>query len=199
MPSESFEALSLDNNVNYSQSPPSVLSPTSYSRSKSNLDQMYINKFAKPEPKPQNYQRVDLHRQSSYKEVPEKIPNNNNIRHSISDMNISKSVGSSKVPSRKNSFSKPHRNSSVPNVTKIPNLQVGKNIEKPVNTMKTVAVNTGRHIDIYVSPKMSPTEDEVIPVCAEKPVGLDMDDFLPVSTFLIITLNKLFNIATTNI
>lgn len=203
LPSESFEALSLDNNINYRQTTAPTISTTSYSRSKSNLDQVYVNHLSKNrenvlpninKQKPQNVQKNYLQRQSSCKEVPEKIPKNDNIRHSISDMNISKTAVSSRSTSRKNSFSRPSRNSVGPNLTKIPNSTSTRMMERPAVPAKPIPINNAvRHVDMYVSPKISPEtppENEFVPNCVDRPVGLDMDDFLPVSLALYIIICK---------
>ncbi|KAG5876724.1 hypothetical protein JTB14_015513 [Gonioctena quinquepunctata] len=183
---DSFEALSLDNNINNYKNSPPQLNSNHYSRSKSNLDQVYnsrqqnrenilpnINK-TKPAPK------FALQRQSSCKDVPEKVPKASNIKHSVSEANINKGSVSSRNSSRKNSFSKPSRNSSVPNVSKIPNLNSARIIEK--GPVKPIALTP---VDIYVNSRISPEErpieedEDFIPVSLDKPVGLDLDDFLP--------------------
>lgn len=89
----------------------------------------------------------------------------------------------SRSASRKNSFSRPSRNSSVPNVSKIPNLNSARTVER--NITKSLPVSN-TPVDIYVSSKISPEErpaeeDEFVPVSIDKAVGLDLDDFLPVS------------------
>lgn len=183
-----FEALSLDN---YRNSPPTNLnlSPTQYSRSKSNLDQVYISRLTKQQDrenilpninktKPiQQQQRFSLQRQNSCKDVPEKLPKTNSIKHSVSEANINKGSLSSRTSStRKNSFSKPSRNSSsVPNVSKIPQVN---------GTTKQQYRNFNNPVDIYVKTKISPDEspseeNEFVPISVDKPVGLDLDDFLP--------------------
>uniref|UniRef100_A0A6P7H0H7 Katanin p80 WD40 repeat-containing subunit B1-like n=1 Tax=Diabrotica virgifera virgifera TaxID=50390 RepID=A0A6P7H0H7_DIAVI len=182
---ESFEALSLDNDLNNYKNSNIQLNTNHYSRSKSNLDQLIsyflfdvsiagqdnrenilpnINR-SKPAAK------FGLHRQSSCKDVPEKPPKpTSNIKHSSL---------SSRASSRKNSFSKPSRNStSVPNVSKVPNSNSARS--------SVVKSNTLPQVDIYVnSARVSPEEptggdDNVfVPVSIDRPVGLDMDDFLP--------------------
>lgn len=197
IPSESFEALSLDNNINYRQSPPPQLNSSPYSRSKSNLDQVYVSRLSKQDRenvlpntnkvKTQSFQKFNLQRQSSCKDVPEKLPkSNNNIKHSVSDAVLSKSSNvSSRNISRKNSFSRPSRNSSVPNVSRIPTS--ARPVEKPV-PIKPIPVIPNAPVDIYVTPvstKLSPEEkpqDEYVPTAVDKPVGLILDDFLPVSS-----------------
>lgn len=86
--------------------------------------------------------------------------------------------------SRKNSFSKPtrHSSTSVPNVSKIPNINNLRLSEK-----KTVKVNYTRNTDMGFNTKVSPdespsTEDDekFIPEPFGRPVGLDFNNFLPV-------------------
>lgn len=138
--------------------------------------------------------RFHLQRQSSYKDVPEGPTKSTSIiKHSISDVNISKS--SSAISSKnnhtssRNSFSRtPNRNSTVTNVSKIPNLNC--NTPRERNNVPPVrqppAYITNHPVDIYVNTKLSPDsspveEDEFIPDTVDRPVGLDLDDFLPVS------------------
>uniref|UniRef100_A0A1Y1KUQ5 Katanin p80 WD40 repeat-containing subunit B1 n=1 Tax=Photinus pyralis TaxID=7054 RepID=A0A1Y1KUQ5_PHOPY len=184
--SESLEALSLDDtvNCNHNSSLP-LFNSTPYSRSKSNLDQIFASPRSDPEivlpkinsVKQQLYQKFNLQRQSSCKDVPEKLPKNN-IKHSMSEVTLNKSsVVTSRNISRKNSFSKPTRNSSVPNVSRIPT--TAKQLEKSVPVKS-------QPVDIYVnnnnSTKVSPEgslSDDYIPAAVDKPVGLDLDDFLP--------------------
>ncbi|CAG9860367.1 unnamed protein product [Phyllotreta striolata] len=176
--SDNFEALSLDNNLNNYKNSSVQITLNRYSRSKSNLDQVYekrqrdnrenilpnINK-TKTAPK------FALQRQSSCKDVPDKPPKSSNIKHSVSEANINKGSVSSRNSSRKNSFSKPtNRNStSVPNVSKMPSSR------KPAMLPQVdIYVNSSR-----VSPEDQSMEDAFVPVCVDKPVGLDLDDFLP--------------------
>lgn len=184
--SESLEALSLDDtiNCNHNSSLP-LFNSTPYSRSKSNLDQIFASPRSDPEivlPKINNvkqqlYQKFNLQRQNSCKDVPEKLPKNN-IKHSMSEATLNKSsVVALRNISRKNSFSKPTRNSSVPNVSRIPT--TAKQLEKSVPVKS-------QPVDIYVnnnnSTKVSPEgslSDDYLPTAVDKPVGLDMDDFLP--------------------
>ncbi|KAJ3661231.1 hypothetical protein Zmor_005637 [Zophobas morio] len=215
---DNFEALSLDNNINNYTPPPAVMS-SQYSRSKSNLDQVYVSRLTKqqdrenivpssnknkqqvpqqPQPQQQQQQqqppppqhmqtpRFHLQRQSSCKDVPESSPKSNSIiKHSVSEANISKTTMSSKNnnSSRKNSFSRPSRNStstSVPNVSKIPT-NSARTGDKTVKSPPSYITSTP--VDIYVSSKISPdnspTEEEFVPVSIDRPVGLDLDDFLP--------------------
>ncbi|CAH1104194.1 unnamed protein product [Psylliodes chrysocephalus] len=179
--SDNFEALSLDNDINnYKNSTIQINTINHYSRSKSNLDQVYENRqqrdnrenilpnINKTKPAP----KFVLQRQSSCKDVPEKPPKSSSIKHSVSEANINKGSLSSRTSSRKNSFSKPSsRNStSVPNVSKLPSAR--KSTTLP-------------NVDIYVnSSRISPEEhsiqdDDFIPVSIDRPVGLDLDDFLP--------------------
>ncbi|KAF5302116.1 hypothetical protein FQA39_LY10451 [Lamprigera yunnana] len=181
---ESFEAASLDNSINCrNHSPLPLYNSTPYSRSKSNLDQVYNettnqdNENALPKinnMKQQSYQKFNLQRQSSCKDVPEKLPNNN-IKHSVSEATLGRNsnMQSTRTASRKNSFSKPSRNSSVPNVSKIPTTAK----QEKVASIKSLSD------DIYScdNTKVLPDErlSEYIPATVDKPVGLDMDDFLP--------------------
>jgi hypothetical protein len=129
--------------------------------------------------------RFYLQRQSSCKDVPESAPKNNSIiKHSVSEANISKTSMSSKSSSRKNSFSRSSRNSSVPNVSKIPMNSARTEKNGPVKAPPSYITSTP--VDIYVNSKISldssPSEEvEFVPVSIDRPVGLDLDDFLPVS------------------
>ncbi|XP_050501448.1 katanin p80 WD40 repeat-containing subunit B1 isoform X2 [Diabrotica virgifera virgifera] len=185
---ESFEALSLDNDLNNYKNSNIQLNTNHYSRSKSNLDQVYENRQQRDNRenilpninRSKPAAKFGLHRQSSCKDVPEKPPKpTSNIKHSVSEANINKGSLSSRASSRKNSFSKPSRNStSVPNVSKVPNSNSARS--------SVVKSNTLPQVDIYVnSARVSPEEptggdDNVfVPVSIDRPVGLDMDDFLP--------------------
>nr|XP_023023531.1 katanin p80 WD40 repeat-containing subunit B1 [Leptinotarsa decemlineata] len=183
---DSFEALSLDNDINNYKNDPSQDNSKHYSRSKSNLDQVYNNRQQNRENILPNINKTKpstkfaLQRQSSYKDVPEKVPKAGNIKHSVSEANITKGSVSSRNSSRKNSFSKPSRNSSVPNVSKIPNLNSARIIEK--GPVKPIMLSP---VDIYVNSRISPEEkpveedEDFYPMSIDKPVGLDLDDFLP--------------------
>ncbi|KRT81928.1 hypothetical protein AMK59_5986, partial [Oryctes borbonicus] len=189
---ENFKALSLDGRINCSESPKPLKSSTTYSRSKSNLDQVYSSRQSKQEPQdvPSNKQKAQTNhkpnyqRQGSRESAAEKNHRNNLIKHSASDANISKSsnVSSTKIASRKNSFSKTSRNLSVPNVnaSKIP-LNSSRS-ERSVP--KSIQIITNSPVDSY-SPKISPDEssqdDDFVPVSVDRPVGLELDDFLPKS------------------
>lgn len=177
LPPESIEAISLDDNINY----PKQTFPVQYSRSKSNLDQVYDRPKAKRDTENvqptrsqrismQNSLKLNLQRQRSCKDAPDDPPKNNNIRHCVSEANITRSSGvGSRNQSRKNSISKPSHNSSVPNISK--------------NPSGNVAIK--RNMNIYVSsPKLSPDEeyapkDDYVPMPVDRPVGLDLSDFLP--------------------
>lgn len=186
---ENFEALSLDNDTSCESSP--VLSPTAYSRSKSNLDQVYFTQLAKQErenilpniEKPQKapkVQRLNLQRQSSCKEVPEKISKNNAIRHSVSVSDVSKAI-SSRTSVRKNSFSKSVGLSGIPNLARV------RHSDRTNIPVKSVPLSSSTPIvDLYVSPKISPgtpPEEEFVPAMADEAYGLNINDFLPVSLF----------------
>lgn len=196
---ETFEALSLDTMTYDSpaQLQPPALTSTAYSRSKSNLDQVYYSHLAKqherenilpenndkPIQKPQKVQKqLSLQRQSSCKEVPEKISKNNTIRHSVSEMNINKSTVTSRVSSRKNSFSK-----GSGGLQRIPQTPL-RAMDRTNIPVKAVPLSTSTPIvDIYVSPKIlpeTPTEDDsFVPALPDKAYGLNINDFLPVSRF----------------
>lgn len=196
---ETFEALSLDA-ITYDSSPPQppppVLSSTTYPRSKSNLDQVYYGHLAKQEretiipdtdrtntQKTKKVQKLSLQRQSSCKEVPEKISKNNAIRHSVSEMNINKSTTTSRVSSRKNSFSKSGGySSSLQKIQQTPMRPVDRdrtNIPVPLSSSTPI-------VDIYVSPKISPEtspedEETFVPALPDEAYGLNINDFLPVN------------------
>ncbi|KAK4878976.1 hypothetical protein RN001_007122 [Aquatica leii] len=185
--SEHLEPLSLDDSINNRNHIPTPLyKSTPYSRSKSNLDQVYNNDTSLNQdhenilPKINNvkhhsHQKFNLQRQHSCKDVPEKLPKNN-IKHSVSEATLSSKNLNAPAPrnaSRKNSFSKPSRNSnSVPNVSRI-----------PTTTIKSEKTARQLSDDIYScdSTSVSPEESlsEYIPTSVDKPVGLDMDEFLP--------------------
>ncbi|CAH0557594.1 unnamed protein product [Brassicogethes aeneus] len=193
--SDSFEALSLDNNINnYHKSPPPASSPAQYSRSKSNLDQVYASKLTKENILPNINRtgrtvapRYNLQRQSSCKDVPEKdkIPTrSNNMRHSVSeDTNVNKGSMSSRVSLRKNSItsSRPVR-TSVPNLTKVPPPNSART--NRIDRVKLNLITNGDQVDIYLPSKISPEErppkeESYVPVSIDKPVGIIFDDFLP--------------------
>lgn len=187
--SENIEALSLDNSVNYQTSLPTVLC-TTYIRSKSNLDQVYASKVTKQESNDSRYKlqvgRLKLQRQSSCKDPSSEKVKPNDIKHSISDANISKnSSTSTKNLSRRNSFSKTTpRNNSVPNMSKIATA-IPKSNDKSVPS-KGIPVKINAPVDIYISPKIASAEDtsnsnDYIHTIRDKPAGLSFDDFLPVS------------------
>lgn len=181
--------------MTYEPSPPSVLSTSEYSRSKSNLDQVYYNHLTKQDrenilpdtdkiQKVQKVQKMGLQRQSSCKEVPEKISKNNSIRHSVSEANINRSTASSRMSSRKNSFSKVSALSGAQNLSKIPQTPF-RAVDRTL-PVKTVPLYSSTPIvDIYVSPKCSPEtppEEEFVPAMADEAYGLNINEFLPVSS-----------------
>ncbi|XP_060517418.1 katanin p80 WD40 repeat-containing subunit B1 [Cylas formicarius] len=190
---ENFEALSLDNNLNnYHNSDPPTIAPNQYSRSKSNLDQVYLSRLTRQQEREnlqttnanriKNVPKFNLQRQGSVKDVPEKVPKGAGIKHSASEANINKGYSSSRNVSRKNSFSKPSRNSSVPNVSITKATNGARINDKPA--IRPVSISN-QPVDIYVrSSKLSPDEvpveePEFIPTYIDKPVGLELDDFLP--------------------
>lgn len=173
-------------NITYNPPPPPqpVLSPTAYSRSKSNLDQIYYSHLGKQEQPPdiekptqktQKVQKLSLQRQSSCKEVPEKMSKSNAIRHSVSEVNINKSTVPSRVSSRKNSFSK----GSLQKIPQTP-LRAMDRTNIPVPFVSSTPI-----VDNYVSPKISPVtppeEDGFVPALPDEAYGLNINDFLPVS------------------
>lgn len=100
---ENLEALSLDNSVNnYHNSEPPAISPNKYSRSKSNLDQVYLSRLSKqqdrenilPNNKPTKpAPKFSLQRQTSVKEGAERTrtkSQSDGIKHSASEANISR-------------------------------------------------------------------------------------------------------------
>lgn len=180
--------------MTYESPPTPLLSPTAYSRSKSNLDQVYYGNLARQErenilpdtekiQKAHKVQKMSLQRQSSCKEVPEKISKNNQIRHSVSEANISKSTASSRISSRKNSFSR----AGGAALSKIPQTPL-RALDRTGVPVKTVPLSASTPIvDIYVSPKLSPEtppEEEFVPALADEAYGLNINDFLPVSKHL---------------
>lgn len=70
----------------------------------------------------------------------------------------------------------------MPNVSKVPHSARG-----PVKPLPLASV------DVYVAPsQISPDDDpteEFVPTSVDKPVGLDLDDFLPVSILFVYLLN----------
>ncbi|XP_066253983.1 katanin p80 WD40 repeat-containing subunit B1 [Euwallacea similis] len=185
---DNFEALSLDNNVNNFHKPdPPAISPNKYSRSKSNLDQVYLSRLTKqqdaenilPTAKTKPTPKFNLHRQTSVNENNEKTRIRNQsdgMKHSASEASINRGIQSSRVISRKSSFSKPHRNSSVPNVTTVKNEIKNSHLPKSLHIVNPP-------VDLYVK-KLSPDDDvskenEFVPSRIDRPVGVDFDEFLP--------------------
>ncbi|CAG9767471.1 unnamed protein product [Ceutorhynchus assimilis] len=201
--SENFEALSLDNNVNhYHNSEPPAISPNKYSRSKSNLDQVYLSRLTKQQDRenilppannktPKPAPKISLQRQTSNKEGVErsrtKSQSEAGIKHSASEANINRGTNaSSKANSRKSSFSKPTpRNfTSVPNVSTATKINNARNQETTRRTLN-LTNNIRQPVDIYVASKLSPEdrtpveEKDFVPSSLDRPVGVDFDDFLP--------------------
>lgn len=189
---DNFEALSLDNNLNnYHNSEPPAMSPNQYSRSKSNLDQVYLSRMTQqqerenilPNNKIKPAPKFTYQRQTSVKEESERNKEktqNSGIKHSVSEANINKGVNPSRTPSRKNSFSKPNRNASVPNVSVIKNINSARNNSEKPKSLHIV----NPPVDIYVNSKLSPEDipvddNEFVPSSIDRPVGVDFDDFLP--------------------
>lgn len=206
---ENFKALSLDGRINCPESQKlTKTTTTTYSRSKSNLDQVYTSRLTRQEviqdqqqipsnkhkiiqtqPQQTQNQKSNYQRQGS-RENAEKNHRNNLIKHSASDANLSKSSNQSSVKivsSRKNSFSKSSRNSSVPNVnnttSKIPlnSSRSERSVPKSIQIISS-SPPTDSYNSLKVSPDESSQEDDFVPVSNDRPVGLDLDDFLPVST-----------------
>lgn len=99
-------------------------------------------------------------------------------------------MSSRTVNSRKNSFSKPTRktSTSVPNVSKISNLNINRTSER--NLVKGTHITASEtYMNSRISPEESPSNEEeeesVIPVPVDRPVGLDFNDFLPVSIYIV--------------
>lgn len=191
----SFEALSLDHNINYSRGspPPTPPNTAAYARSKSNLDQVYSNrglsKNDQNKAKSMQPPRYQLQRQSSCKDGTANSNNkqnskSNNIRHSVSEVNLNKNSAAPQQTRnnlRKNSFSKISNNqNSNSNVSKIP--MTSRQVANDVNT-KPMNIFNSEPVDIYVKNKLSPDEEvrtkDFIPVSIDRPVGLQFDDFLP--------------------
>ncbi|XP_044750458.1 katanin p80 WD40 repeat-containing subunit B1 isoform X2 [Coccinella septempunctata] len=199
---DSFEALSLDNSINNYRN---THIPTQYSRSKSNLEQIYDNnKAAKGQEERENFlpniNKTNLHvpkkkitginRQSSCQDERVAPKNNFNIRQSLSDANITKNNNQKtvKVPdgfatrnnnqipprnlSRKGSFSRTRE--------AVPAIKIGRSV--PAES-ENISMLSSRTSDIYIPSKLLPDEPvrqtEYIPGALDKPVGLNIDDFLP--------------------
>lgn len=134
-------------------------------------------------------QKYQLQRQYSCKDVPEKLPKNNDngIKHSTSEVNLNQgsNLKINRPTSRKNSFSKPSRNQPVPNVSRIPNPVSSKGTENrdyvpmkndPKDEVHTPVTHFGKLPD---EPKVS-----LVRTPLDRPVGLDLEEFLPVSQIL---------------
>lgn len=113
---------------------------------------------------------------------------------SVSDASLSRTTNQSSRnhSSRKNSFSRTSRNASVPNVnsSKIPTSARHQPEKYP--PIKPLSIISHTPFDIYVSSdsstKTSPNEKpehEYVPTAIDRPVGLDFDDFVPVSYHLL--------------
>ncbi|XP_050306763.1 katanin p80 WD40 repeat-containing subunit B1 [Anthonomus grandis grandis] len=170
--SDNCEALSLDN---YENPKPTGFTPK-YSRSKSNVDQVYQSKLSK-QPDRENVPnnkiavkptpRYSVQRQFSVKDGGdvETKTRSENIKHSASEANLNRGGGTSRATSRKNSFSKPTRNSSVPNVSVKNNLR-SLDLSKPKSKVEDLS---------------SPTtpETDFVPTTVDRPAGIDLNEFLP--------------------
>lgn len=184
---ENFEAFSLDNDINLRSFPPAVMSPA-YSRSKSNLDQVYSNKNVKQDRenllnanKPRIssvVNKLSLHRQSSYKENSSNSPRNY-IKHSNSDANINKNTNiTSKMLNKKNLLV--NTNNSLPNISKPQNVDM-KQIVKPMPVKAIPIIMDSTAYSIKNSVDESPVSDEYLHLELDKPAGLALEEFLPVS------------------
>lgn len=183
---DSFEALSLDNTINNYRN--IHTQPSQYSRSKSNLEQIYDNnKVAKVQEERENFlpiikkptqvpkKKLVLNRQTSCQDEKVAPKNNFNIRQSLSDANLTKSHN--QIPSRnitrRNSFTK-SRNSLIPSNNSGRTMPVDNKVDTVVSHSTA---------DIYISSKLSPEEpvkrNEIVSAALDKPVGLNIDDFLP--------------------
>lgn len=172
-----------------------IIHTTPVARSQSNLDTLFKSRKLKLDSeindnnksKSQVGQKFQLQRQYSCKDVPEKLPktNDNGIRHSASEINLNNIK--SRPNSRKNSFSKPSRNTTnIPNISRIPNPLNNKTNENHVSASKNEVLkandvnSTSTH---YHSTKSSEVEQKpsLVKVPVDKPIGLDLEEFLPVS------------------
>lgn len=222
------------------------------SRDRDNKIANHTNKLKNSQSPP----KYDLQRQYSCKDVPEKLPstlnhnnnnnsNNNGIKHSVSDVNINSNF-TRYTRSRKNSFSnttsnvqssrhshqsQSNRNSSISNLSRIPNpvpskLNDDHNFKrpdslkpshkyasspeepmfkkpdppKPLNLKhEEYSYKRSDPVDIQISAgpspkqKLSPEYERTsfVPTPSDRPIGLDLEEFLPVSFTL------LYKISTT--
>lgn len=150
--------------------------------------------------------KYQLQRQYSCKDVPEKLPknhDNNGIKHSTSEINLNNVRSSNTNNTRKNSFSnnKPSRNASnsnIPNVSRIPN---PRNLDKnndihnsnpkndvhrtnQNNATDIVNINSTQHYHtVQRSSELTENKPGLVKVPVDKPIGLDLEEFLPVSIF----------------
>lgn len=180
-----------------------VITATPIARSQSNLDSVYKSRKLKLDSDIDNNknkntqigQKYQLQRQYSCKDVPEKLPknhDNNGIKHSASEINLNNiKQGNQTNQSRKNSFSKTSRNTlNIPNVSRIPNPHAKNNdTHTVVNSVKIEVhrtnndlanLNSAHH---YHNIKSSEPEKKasLVKVPVDKPIGLDLEEFLPVS------------------
>lgn len=196
-----MEALSLDNNINYKvNKEPVVSSP--YSRSKSNLEQVYANKKVTQQnllnttkSKTNIGSKYNLQRQSSCKENSEKTPRND-IKQSRSDASINRNSNAiPKLFSKRNLSSiKTH---SSPNISKS-NLNEKNNIKQSNIKSNQIIMLTSNYSSSTIttaiqkrdSPDDSPISDEYLPNELDRPVGLTLEEFLPVSVYFTIYKNS---------
>lgn len=170
-----------------------IINSTPIARSQSNLDTVYKSRKLKLDSeendnnknKTQVGQKFQLQRQYSCKDVPEKLPktNDNGIKHSASEVSLNNVK--SRPNSRKNSFSKPSRNTTnIPNVSRIPNLLNCKTVENHVNANKNeVHRQSENNTSSTYYHKSSDLEHKpsLVKVPVDRPIGLDLEEFLPVS------------------
>lgn len=137
-------------------------------------------------PPPRTSQREQLRRLSSCKDPEltssdsEYIVKSNNIHHSPSEPALSNRSGI--VRSRSSSLSRPY--------------QAHHRLSNPVNASKADIMNSvnqsGPTVKIYVPPerdtpslvRKEERDDDFVPISMDKPSGLDLEDFLPVSRSL---------------
>lgn len=120
--------------------------------------------------------KTGLQRQSSYKENSERIARNN-ISHSRSDASLNKNAVASKLLNNKRNLFTPKNNSS-PNIAKSIDT---KNNDKPVPVKAIPIIMNTTKFATKDSPDESPVSDEYLPNELDKPAGLALEEFLPVS------------------
>lgn len=176
-----------------------ILNSTPISRSQSNLDTVFKSRQSKLDTevtndknknKTQLSQKYQIQRNYSNKDIPENLPkhNDNGIKHSASEVNLS-NFKINRPVSRKNSFSKNRNATSIPNVSRIPSSVSNKN-ENHKNESSTLMKNeeystpvsthfTKSSVDVETKPSLIKTP-------LDRPVGLDLEEFLPVSLLIVL-------------